>query len=150
MLKISSLLRPKNVAVGVKAASKKQVFLEAAKMLAASSGLTEAEIFRALLDRENLGSTGFGRGTAVPHARIHNLGNTYMVFMRLAQPVDFDANDGQPVDLVGTIVGNYGATVEPLKALAGACRSLRNSDTLARLRQARNAADLYAGLIEAG
>ena len=99
MLKIGSLLRPENVAVGVKAASKKQVFLEAAKMLAASSGLTEAEIFRALLDRENLGSTGFGRGAAVPHARIHDLGNTYMVFMRLAQPVDFDANDGQPVDL---------------------------------------------------
>jgi PTS system nitrogen regulatory IIA component len=150
MPNISSLLRPESVAVDVRAASKKQVFMEAARMLAASSGVTEAKIFKALLDRENLGSTGFGRGAAVPHARIQDMASTHMVFMRLARPVDFEASDDLPVDLVCAIVGNYGATVEPLKALAGACRSLRNPETLAKLRKAGNAAELYSGLIEAG
>lgn len=150
MRRIADLIRPENVAIDLTATSKKQVLLEAAKLLATSSRLPEMEIFKALVDRETLGSTGFGRGVAVPHARIRNLDHTYMAFLRLARPVDFEASDDQPVDLICAIVGNYGATAEPLEALAGACRSLRNPETLAKLRLARNTAELYAALIEAG
>jgi PTS system nitrogen regulatory IIA component len=150
MLRIADLISPENVTTDLPATSKKQVLLEAAKLLAASSHLPGLGILKALIDRENLGSTGFGRGVAVPHARIRGLARTQMAFLRLARPVDFEANDDEPVDLICAIVGNYGAAAEPLEALAGACRTLRNPETLAKLRAARNGADLYSVLIEAG
>ncbi|MFU0503143.1 PTS sugar transporter subunit IIA [Pseudaminobacter sp. NGMCC 1.201702] len=150
MLRIAELIRPENIAVDVSATAKRHALLEAAKLLAASSGLPESRIFMALIDRENLGSTGFGRGVAVPHARISGLARTHMAFLRLARPVDFEASDEQPVDLICAIIGNYGAAAEPLEALASACRTLRNPETLAKLRLARNRADLYSVLIEAG
>ena len=148
MPRIASLLGLENVAIDLRATSKKHALLEVAKLLSASSGLTESTIFTTLMGRENLGSTGFGKGVAVPHARIPRVDSTHMVFVRLARPVDFEASDDQPVDLICAIIGNYGSTTEPFEALVGACRVLRNPETLTKLRQVRNAVDFYSILAE--
>ncbi|WP_047146025.1 PTS sugar transporter subunit IIA [Aquamicrobium sp. LC103] len=148
MLTSSEIFRPEDVAIGVDAPTVKQVLLQAARLLAASSNLPEAEIFKALVDRESLGSTAVGHGVAAPHARIQGAGRAHAVFLRLARPIDFEAGDDRPVDLVCAIIGDYHASAELLRTLAGACRGLRNAETLAKLRQARNSGELYSMLIE--
>lgn len=150
MPRMADLLRPENVAVDLAATSKKHALLEVAKLLSASSGLPESAMFTTLVDRENLGSTGFGRGVAVPHARIPQVDGTHMAFVRLSRPVDFEASDDEPVDLICAMIGNYGSATEPLEVLVGACRVLRNPETLTKLRKARNSSEFYTVLSEEG
>ncbi|WP_394891592.1 PTS sugar transporter subunit IIA [Mesorhizobium sp. AaZ16] len=149
MLRIIDLLSPEDIGLDVRAMSKKHVLLELARMLATRSGLLDTPIFQALADRENLGTTGFGQGIAVPHARLRELGTTHAALVRLAEPVDFDAGDDRPVDLVCAIIGPEGSTQEPFEALVSACRVLRNPETLAKLRQAGSAAAVHSILAEA-
>jgi PTS system nitrogen regulatory IIA component len=146
--RIANLLGPENVVIDLRATSKKHALVEVSKLLAAPSGLTESAIFSTLIDRENLGSTGFGKGVAVPHARVPHVASTHMVFVRLARPVDFEASDDQPVDLICAIIGNYGSAAEPFEALVGACRVLRNPKTLTKLRNVRTAVDFHSILAE--
>ncbi len=108
LVRIAELVGPERVGIDVRAISKKQVLLEVAKMLAVPSGLHDTTIFRALAGREDLGTTGFGQGIAVPHARLRELESTYAVVARLAKPVDFEAGDDRPVDLVCAIIGPGG------------------------------------------
>lgn len=150
MLTAAQIFRPEDVAINVQAPTVKQVLLEAAHRLAAKSGLAQSDIFKALIDRESLGSTAVGHGVAAPHACIQGAGCTCTTFFRLARPVDFGAGDDQPVDLVCAIIGNYRASAELSQTLAGVGRSLRNAETLAKLRQAESADELYSVLIEAG
>ena len=149
MLWIIDLLSPEDIDLDVRAMSKKHALLELARMLAVRSGLPDTVIFQTLADRENLGTTGFGQGIAVPHARIRELGTTHATLTRLVEPVDFEAGDGQPVDLICAIIGPEGPTQEPFEALVSACRVLRNPETLAKLRQAGSAAAVRSILAEA-
>jgi PTS system nitrogen regulatory IIA component len=149
VVRITDMLGQERLGIDVKANSKKQVLLEVARMLAIPSGLHDSTIFRALAGREDLGTTGFGQGIAVPHARLRELESTYAVLARLADPVDFEASDDRPVDLVCAIIGPEGPTTAPFEALVSACRILRNPETLAKLRQASSAAMLHSVLAEA-
>ena len=149
MLRIIDLLSPEDIGLDVRAMSKKHALLELARMLAVSSGLPDTLIFQALADRENLGTTGFGQAIAVPHARLRELGTTHATLVRLAEPVDFEAGDGRPVDLICAIIGPEGPTQEPFEALVSACRVLRNPESLAKLRQAGSAAAVRSILAEA-
>jgi PTS system nitrogen regulatory IIA component len=101
-------------------------------------------ISSALLKREELGSTGTGGGIAIPHARIPCLNKPFGVLVRLRQPIDFDAIDDQPVDLLFLLLLPPESNKEQLNALAFVARILRNLETVRSLRHARNSTDLFA------
>jgi len=139
----SDLLRPEAVYEGVGVAHKKALFAQlctAADALGLDGRLTADR----LAAREKLGSTGFGGGVAIPHARLPDLSAVTGVFMRLAQPIEFDAVDDLPVDLVFMLVSPVDAGAEHLKALARVSRRLRDRTFLAKLRGAGSPDALYA------
>jgi nitrogen PTS system EIIA component len=148
MMRIADIMTPEAVAIRDGAPSKKQALLDASHMLADRTGLSDTSIFHALVDREALGSTGFGGGVAVPHARVKGLERTHAVFIRLNAPVDYSATDEAPVDLICAIIGPESPATEPFEALVGVCRALRRAETVAKLRRAESAAALHSILAE--
>jgi len=101
-----------------------------------------------LLQRERLGSTGLGQGIAIPHGKVPGLKGIIGIFARLAEPIDFDAVDGEPVDIVFLLLAPEGAGADHLKALARISRLLRERSAVEKLRASRDAAALYAVLTE--
>lgn len=134
--------------VRLKANSKKQVLLELAKRASALTGQSERLIFDALLERERLGSTGVGRGVAIPHAKLDSLGRVFGLFAQLERPVDFDAIDDQPVDLFYLLLAPDQAGADHLKALARASRLLRDEGLCEKLRGCQTADGVNALLNE--
>ena len=132
-------------AVGTIAAESKQIILDRlAQRFAGVYGLDPVLVLERLEEREKLGSTGFGRGVAIPHARIPDLGRPVAVFLRLATPVAFDAADGLPVDLVFGLLSPESAGAAHLHALAAISRMMRDDKMHAALGEATNAEALYA------
>jgi len=148
MMDIAELITPDSVVAQLRASTKKQLLQEIAKRAAQLTGLTERTIFETLMERERLGSTGIGRGTAVPHGRVHNLARICGMFVRLEKPVEFDAVDDQPVDLVFLLLTPDGAGADHLKALARVTRLLRDRSVCEKLRGADRADALYAILTD--
>ncbi len=142
-------LTPDAVAPGLKAGGKKQVLQEVSAQAARLAGLDEREVFETLLHRERLGSTGIGDGIAIPHGKMPRLERLFGLFARLDKPVDFDALDGQPVEIVFLLLAPEGAGADHLKALARVARVLREPGILDRIRAARDASAIYAVLNEA-
>jgi len=99
-----------------------------------------------LLKREDLGSTGIGKGVAIPHARLPELRRPCGLLARLKSPIEFDAIDGEPVDVVFVLLLPGAAENEALAALALVARALRAPETLARLRRAKNMSELYSAI----
>jgi PTS system nitrogen regulatory IIA component len=112
-------------------------------------GQDSAPILASLNEREQLGSTGFGQGVAIPHGKIEGLGRIYGLFARLAEPVAYKAIDGRPVDLVFLLLSPPDAGAEHLKALAAISRVTRNVTTLEKMRGARSRDALAAVLLGA-
>ncbi|MCB1378384.1 MAG: PTS IIA-like nitrogen regulatory protein PtsN [Alphaproteobacteria bacterium] len=132
----------------VKAQNKKQLLLELAQAMAARVAIDHRIIFETLLTREKLGSTGIGQGIAIPHGKIPTLSRVYGLFARLSVPIDFDAIDGQPVDLVFVLLAPDHAGADHLKALARISRLLRDPSVVEKLRGTTDAEGLYAILTE--
>lgn len=147
-MEIADLLSPDAVISHLKATSKKQVLQEMAQKAAALTRLSDRRIFEILTEREKLGSTGMGQGIAIPHGRIPGIEKMTGLFAQLDHPVDFDAMDDQPVDLVFLLLAPEGAGADHLKALARVSRLLRNQSVCEKLRAAPHAATLYALLTE--
>lgn len=147
-MEISDFVSPETVATDLKATSKKQVLEELARRAAEVTGQHERAIFDVLLERERLGTTGVGRSLAIPHGKLPDLDRLYGFFALLAKPVDFDAVDDQPVDMVFLLLAPEGAGADHLKALARVSRLLRDSGRCDRLRQAKNADKIYRILTE--
>ena len=147
-MEIADLLSPDAVLSHLKVASKKQVLQEMAHKAAALTQLPERRIFETLSERVKLGSTGMGQGIAIPHGRVAGLEKMTGLFAQLDNPVDFDAMDDQPVDLVFLLLAPEGAGADHLKALARVSRLLRNQSVCEKLRAASQAAALYALLTE--
>jgi nitrogen PTS system EIIA component len=145
-MKISDLLSPTDVMIDVRASNKRLLLQELAARAAASLGLEVEQIAPYLLKREELGSTGIGRGVAIPHARLPDLRRPYGLFAKLKQGIDFDAIDGQPVDIMFVLLLPAAAEGEALGALALVARTLRSPENLARLRAAKNPSELYAAM----
>lgn len=133
-MEIVELLGPGAVIRNLRATSKKQALQELAKAAAAICGQSEREIFDVLLQRERLGTTGVGHGIAIPHGKIEGLDKLYGVFAHLERPVDFEAVDDQPVDLIFLLLAPAGAGADHLKALARVSRLLRDSAFCEKLR----------------
>lgn len=127
--------------------NKRALFARLAAIGEGLTGHTREAVLAALNEREKLGSTGLGAGIAVPHGRVEGLDRVHGAFARLASPVDFEAVDGQPVDLVFMLLSPPDAGVEHLKALAAASRALRDRDRADKLRGARSRDALLALLI---
>jgi PTS system nitrogen regulatory IIA component len=112
-------------------------------------GIDPAVILASLNEREQLGSTGFGQGVAIPHGKIDGLTQIYGLFARIGEPLDYKAIDGRPVDLVFLLLSPVDAGAEHLKALAAISRVTRNVATLEKMRGARSRDALAAVLIGA-
>ena len=132
----------------LKATSKKHALQGMAEVASKLAGLHERTVFDVLLERERLGSTGVGNGVAIPHGRLAGIDQLYAVFARLDQPVDFEAIDEQPVDLIFLLLAPETAGADHLKALAKISRLLRNEETCERLRGSDTAEALFALLTE--
>jgi PTS system nitrogen regulatory IIA component len=142
-MRISDLLSPADVMIDVRASNKGLLLQEFAAKAAASLGLPVDQVAPYLLRREELGSTGIGRGVAIPHARLPDLQRPYGLLAKLKQPIEFDAIDGQPVDIVFTLLLPAAAENAQLSALALVARALRPPENLVRLRGAKNTSELY-------
>jgi nitrogen PTS system EIIA component len=130
----------------LKVNGKKQALQELAAKAAQISGHSEKTIFETLMQREKLGSTGVGNGIAIPHGKLAKLEKLVGLFARLDRPIDFESLDGQPVDLIFLLLAPEAAGADHLKALARVARLLREPETVARLRESRDADALYAVL----
>jgi nitrogen PTS system EIIA component len=140
------LVAPDAIIPALKVNGKKQALQELAAKAAELSGQNERTIFEILVQREKLGSTGVGHGIAIPHGKLAKLGKLFGLFARLDRPVDFEALDGQPVDLVFLLLAPEGAGADHLKALARVARLLRDPNVAHKLRESRDADALYAVL----
>ena len=147
-MEIRDLLQPESVVADLKAANKKQLLQELAKCAARVTGVNDRKIFETLLERERLGSTGVGSGIAIPHGKLSDFKRLYGVFARLERPVEFDAIDEQPVDLIFLLRAPAGAGADHLKALARVSRLLRDTSMCEKLRGTDTADGLYMVLTQ--
>ena len=147
-MEIIEIITPESVVANLKVTSKKQALQELSKKIAELVGQDERKIFDILLEREKLGTTGVGNGIAIPHGKLDDLDKLQGVFARLERPVDFDAIDERPVDLIFLLVAPESAGADHLKALARVSRLLRDKTMCDKLRGSDNAEALYALLTD--
>ena len=147
MIDMLDLVTPDRVLVGLRPGSKRQLLQELADEAAAASGLDAKLILDQLIQREKLGTTGVGDGLAIPHAKVPGLPRLMGFFARLARPIEFDALDGKPVDVVFLLLAPEDAGAGHLKALARIARILRDPALCAQLRQAPDPRRAHALLI---
>ena len=143
---LAGLLQQNAILPAMKANSKKQLLQELAAKASKITGLPEREIFDVIIQRERLGSTGVGNGIAIPHGKLAHLSTIVGIFARLESPVDFEALDDQPVDLVFLLLAPEGAGADHLKALSRIARVLRDPEMVAKLRATDSASGIYAFL----
>ena len=143
---LADLLQQDAIIPALKVNSKKQLLQELAAKAARITGVSEREVFDVILQREKLGSTGVGHGIAIPHGKLSSIHQITGVFARLETPVDFEALDDQPVDLVFLLLAPEGAGADHLKALARIARLLRDQDVAKKLRASRDAQAIYSVL----
>jgi PTS system nitrogen regulatory IIA component len=143
---LADILHPEAILPGLRVQSKKQLLMEMASCASKLTGISEREIFDVVLQREKLGSTGVGGGIAIPHGKLKSLNRITGVFARIETPVDFEALDDQPVDLVFMLLAPEGAGADHLKALSRIARVLRDQDLVARLRASETVTALHACL----
>lgn len=146
-MKLSDLLSPTNVMIDVRASNKRLLLQECAAKAAVSLGLRVDQVEPHLLKREELGSTGIGGGIAIPHARLPDLQRPYGLLAKLKQPIEFDAIDGQAVDIVFTLLLPAAAENGNIGALALVARTLRPPENRVRLRSAKTTSELYAAIV---
>ena len=145
---LGDLIKPDAVIANLRARSKKallpEIALRAGELLKIDGALIQEAIWR----REMLSSTSIGRGIAIPHARMPQVEHMFGMFARLEQPIDFEAMDAQPVDLVFLLLAPEQAGADHLQALARVSRLMRDQATLERLRGSRTRTAMYAVLTE--
>ena len=145
-MSLSELLTPDAVIAALRVNGKKQALQELSERAGRVSSLPAREIFDAILQRERLGPTGVGDGIAIPHGKLPKCERIFGVFARLERPIDFEALDGLPVDLIFLLIAPETAGADHLKALAVIARVLRNSALAAQLRATRDSSAIYSVL----
>ncbi|GLZ83967.1 PTS IIA-like nitrogen regulatory protein PtsN [Pseudomonas sp. BN414] len=149
MIRLEQILTPGRSLVNVPGGSKKRVLEQIAKLVSRDlPDLDNQDIFESLVAREKLGSTGFGNGIAIPHCRLTGCMAPISAVLRLDAPVDFDAIDGAPVDLLFVLLVPEAATDEHLELLRQIASMLDRSDVRERLRQAPDSASLYQVVVD--
>ncbi|MBT6094792.1 MAG: PTS IIA-like nitrogen regulatory protein PtsN [Rhodospirillaceae bacterium] len=147
-MEITDLISSDTVVANLHATSKKQVLQELSRRAADITGEHERAIFEVLMERERLGTTGVGSGIAIPHGKLQSLERLHGLFARLEQPVDFQAIDERPVDLIFLLLAPESAGADHLKALARVSRVLRDGKVCEKLRGTDTSEALFAILTE--
>ncbi|HEX4891901.1 MAG TPA: PTS sugar transporter subunit IIA [Hyphomicrobiaceae bacterium] len=145
---LGDLIAPEGVIPSLKATTKKQALQELALRAAALTGVEQHVIFEALFQREQLASTGYGRGIAIPHVRLPGLPRVIALFARMEEPIAFDSVDDEPVDLIFLLLAPEHAGADHLKALARVSRLLRDPQSITKLRTCDDRDALHAMLTE--
>ncbi len=143
-MKISEIMSVNSVMLSLKAGSKRQLLQELARKASELTGINERTVFDTILERENLGSTGFGGGTALPHGRLSELNKVCGIFARLSTAIDFDAVDNKPVDTVFLLLSPESSGADHLTALAQISRVLKDENNCTKLRAAKSNEEVYA------
>jgi PTS system nitrogen regulatory IIA component len=144
---IGDLLTSGSIAPRLAVSNKRQVLSTIAEIAARSFRLKAPRVFDALMEREGLGATGVGYGVAIPHAHVEGLDRMRGIFARIVPPVDFNAIDDEPVDLVFALLSPPSSGSEHLRALARVARALRSAELRGQLRQAGGADAMRALLV---
>lgn len=147
-MEINDLISLESIVANLRATSKKQALQDLARRAAEVTGEPERAIFEVLIERERLGTTGVGNGIAIPHGKLPGVDRLYGFFARLETPIDFDAIDEQPVDLICLLLAPESAGADHLKALARVSRLLRDRPICEKLRGSDTAEAIYALLTE--
>jgi len=147
-MEINDLISLEGIVANLRATSKKQALQDLARRAADVTGEPERAIFEVLIERERLGTTGVGNGIAIPHGKLPGLDRLHGFFARLETPIDFDAIDEQPVDLICLLLAPESAGADHLKALARVSRLLRDRSICEKLRGSDTAEAIFALLTE--
>lgn len=145
-MKIAEFVRPDSVILDLAAKSKSRALQAMSAQAGAALGIPEKLILQALLERENLGSTGIGEGIAIPHTRVPGVAAPFGMLARMSKAVDFDAIDDVPVDVIFLLLMPAEHRKDHLNVLAQVARQLRSPEVLRQIRGARSAGDLYAAI----
>jgi nitrogen PTS system EIIA component len=148
-MQLSEFLDFDAIKTSLSGGNKRSLLQQLANLASQRLGVEAATILASVSEREQLGSTGFGQGVAIPHGKIEGLSRIYCLFARVAEPVDYKAIDGRPVDLVFLLLSPPDAGAEHLKALAAISRVTRHAATLEKMRGARSRDALAAVVIGA-
>lgn len=149
MIDFRSILSPSRTRTSFPASSKKRVLEQAAEVIATdSSDLTSRALFDQLMARERLGSTGLGEGVALPHCRLDGLHSIIGAFLHLEGAIDFDSNDGEPVDLIFVLVVPSEAEGAHLDVLRDVARLFGDPTCREQLRAVTDDANLYSNLLD--
>ena len=146
--RVADFLMPTAVMTEVFAADKQQLLVELARRAGSALAVPPDHLLAELMKREELGSTAIGGGVAIPHARFHQVGKPFGLLVRLRKPIEFDAVDGKPVDIVFLLLLPGTPDGKQLGSLASIARKLRDPAVAASLRQARDGTELYRRLTE--
>lgn len=146
-MELANFLSIENALVNVQAANKTSLLNDLCARAATAVGLDAKAISSEILKREKLGSTGVGGGVAIPHARMPGLKTAFGVLAHLQKPMDFDAIDGEPVDIVFLLLLPTAASGEHLNVLAAVARRLRDPATLRALREASDTVALHSAMV---
>jgi len=147
-MNIKEFLAESDVAIDLQAHEKAGLLRDLAGRAAAALKLSAAAVANEIQKRDELGSTGIGAGVSIPHARFREVKRPFGLLVRLRQPIEFDAIDGQPVDIVFFLMLPAASQLDQLNALAAVARKLRDHELLRRLRTANTAAELYRVVTE--
>lgn len=147
-MEFSNLLKPEAIRIFSSVSSKKRLLHDIDGIAEACYQTDYSQTVEALIERESLGPTGVGGGIALPHARLEQLDKVVGAFVLLENPIEFDAIDKQPVDIVFGLFAPKSAGVEHLKALALVSRTLREQSIVAKLRSNPKPSTLYTILTE--
>ncbi|WP_158742992.1 PTS sugar transporter subunit IIA [Acidisphaera sp. L21] len=145
-MRLTDIIKPDRILLGLRAADKAQALAEIAKRASAHLPIEASTILTALSAREKLGSTGFGRGFALPHVRIQGLEKLFGLLVRLAKPIEYEAIDGKSVDILFLLLIPVDKGNDHVAALAAVSRAMRDETTLAAVRKAGSAALLFDDL----
>jgi PTS system nitrogen regulatory IIA component len=148
-MQLSEFLDFEAIKPAIPSANKRGLLQQLAQLAGQRTGLDSNEILSSLVERERLGSTGFGHGVAIPHGKVDGLKSIYCLFARLPDAIDYQAIDGERVDLVFLLLSPPDAGAEHLKALAAVSRVVRHVPTLEKMRGARSRDALAAVLMGA-
>jgi PTS system nitrogen regulatory IIA component len=142
-MKIKDFLAANDVVLDLRASEKEGLLKQLSARAAAAVGLSADVVANEIEKRDKLGSTGIGRGVSMPHARLREVKKPFGLLARLRQPIDFDAIDGQQVDIVFLLLLPAASQLDQLNALAAVARKLRDPDVLRKLRTAGSQAELF-------
>lgn len=147
-MELNDILHKDAVKVLAATTSKKRLLQEIADLSASVYNMDAELVLTALLEREKLGSTGVGNGVAIPHARFEGIDKVHGLFIRLEKPTDFESMDGQPADLIFTLLAPAAEGAEHLKALALVSRTMRSENIRTKLRSNNDDSTVFSLLTE--